>query len=122
MIAYLALTSLLIPVNIWASITPHLHTALTMRLLHGVSTLALLPLLLSLWKDRRLIQPVPGLVLAIFLGVMVVVNANIALQGMGIYLGWVDHLLLALGALSVEAYYLLEEHASPPLEYTKRNK
>ena len=116
MIIYLLLTSLLIPVNIWAAITPHLHTALTMRLLHGASVLVLLPILLSLWKDRRLIQPVPGLVLAIFLTVMVVVNVTIAVQGMGVEFGWIDHLLLALGALSVEAYYLLEEQASVPFQ------
>ena len=115
MIAYLLLTSLLIPVNIWAAITPHLHSALTMRLLHGASVLVLLPILLSLWRDRRLIQPVPGLVLTIFLIVMVVVNVTIAVRGMGVEFGWIDHLLLALGALSVEAYYLLEKKASSPL-------
>ena len=116
MIIYLLLTSLLIPVNIWAAITPHLHTALTMRILHGVSVLVLLPLLLSLWRDRRVIQPVSALVLAIFLLVMVVVNVTIAMQGMGVEFGWIDHLLLALAALSVEAYYLLEERATVPFE------
>ena len=44
MIAYLLLTSLLIPVNIWAAITPHLHSVVSMRILHGVSVLVLLPL------------------------------------------------------------------------------
>ena len=49
MIAYLVFCSLLIPANLWAAITPHLHSDLSMRVLHGVSTLALLPLLWSLW-------------------------------------------------------------------------
>jgi len=115
MIAYLLLTSLLIPVNIWAAITPHLHSAASMRILHGVSVLVLLPLLLSLWHDRRVIQPLPAMVLAVFLAVMVVVNVSIAAQGMGVEFGWIDHLFLALAALSVEAYYLLEEKASSPL-------
>ena len=116
MILYLLLTSLLIPVNIWAAITPHLHSAASMRILHGVSVLVLLPLLLSLWRDRRVIQPVSALVLAIFLLVMVVVNVTIAVQGMGVEFGWIDHLLLALAALSVEGYYLLEERAIAPFE------
>ena len=116
MILYLLLTSLLIPVNIWAAITPHLHTALTMRILHGVSVLVLLPLLLSLWRDRRVIQSVSALVLAIFLLVMVVVNVSIAAHGMQLEFGWVDHLFLALAAASVEAYYLLEERATSPFE------
>ena len=48
MIAYLVFCSLMIPANLWAAITPHLHSDLSMRVLHGMSTLALLPLLLSL--------------------------------------------------------------------------
>jgi len=116
MILYLLFTSLLIPVNIWAAITPHLHTVLTMRVLHGMSVLILLPLLFSLWHDRRFIQQVAGLLLAIFLLVMVVVNLRIAAQGMGVEFGWIDHLLLALSALSVEIYYLLEPKATAPFE------
>ena len=45
MLAYLIAVSLLIPANLWAAITPHLHSEVSMRILHGVSTLALLPLL-----------------------------------------------------------------------------
>ena len=115
MIAYLLLTSLLIPVNIWAAITPHLHTTLSMKVLHGVSILVLLPLLRSLWRDRRVIQRLPAIVLAIFLTVMVVVNVSITIQGMQLEFGWVDHLFLSLAALSVEAYYLMEAKASSPL-------
>ena len=48
MLAYLVLSSLLIPANLWAAITPHLHSDLSMRVLHGLSTLVLLPLLLTL--------------------------------------------------------------------------
>ena len=115
MITYLILTSLLIPVNTWASINAHTHSDLSMRILHGVSVLVLMPLLLSLWRDRRIIQKFPGIVLTAFLVVMVVVNVSIAYQGMGVKYGWIDHLFLALGALSVEVYYLLEEQASSPL-------
>ena len=38
MILYLIFCSLLIPANIWAAITPHLHSELSMRILHGVAT------------------------------------------------------------------------------------
>ena len=43
MIPYLILISLLVPANLWASITPHLHSDLSMRLLHGVSTAQNIP-------------------------------------------------------------------------------
>ena len=115
MILYLLLTSLLIPVNLWASITPHVHSELSMRALHAVSVVLLLPLLISLWSDRSSIRSVPAVVLAIFLCVMVRVNVQIAAQGMGVEFGWIDHLFLALAALSVEAYYLLEPNATTPL-------
>ena len=115
MIFYLLFTSLLIPVNIWAAINAHTHTDLSMRILHSVSVLVLLPLLVSLWCDRRVIQPVVALLLAIFLSVMVV-NFTIAVQGMGVEFGWIYHLFLALAAASVEAYYLLEERATAPFE------
>ena len=48
MIAYLILCTLLITANGWAAITPHLHSDLSMRILHGRSTVALLPLLWNL--------------------------------------------------------------------------
>ena len=115
MILYLLLTSLLIPINLWAAITPHLHSELSMRALHAVSVVLLLPLLISLWSDRSSIRLVPAVVLAIFLCVMVVVNVEIAAKGMPIEFGWIDHLFLALAALSVEAYYLLEPNATTPL-------
>jgi len=72
MIAYLVFCSLLIPANLWAAITPHLHSDLSMRVLHGVSTLALLPLLWSLWQGRQWQNPLVSLVLGVF-GVMLAV-------------------------------------------------
>ena len=45
MIPFLVFCSLLIPVNLWAAITPHMHSDVSMRILHGVCTLVLLPLL-----------------------------------------------------------------------------
>ena len=108
MISYLILCSLLIPVNLWAAITPHLHSDLSMRILHGVSTLLLLPLLLTLWRHRRQLQAVPAIVLSLFAIVMVVVNSWITAMGMGVEFGWLDHVLLAVAELSVVTFFLLE--------------
>ena len=108
MISYLILCSLLIPVNLWAAITPHLHSDLSMRILHGVSTLLLLPLLITLWRHRRQLQAVPAIVLSLFAIVMVVVNSWITAMGMGVELGWLDHVLLAVAELSVVTFFLLE--------------
>lgn len=44
MIAYLILCTLLVPANLWATITPHLHSEVSMRLLHALSTAVLIPL------------------------------------------------------------------------------
>ena len=109
MIAYLILISLLVPANLWASITPHLHTDLSMRLLHGVSTVVLLPPLVSMWRQRRQIQRLPALLLASFAMVLVVVNSKITAMGMGVEYGWVDHLFLAIACLAVLSFYLLSD-------------
>ena len=108
MISYLVLCSLLIPVNLWAAITPHLHSDVSMRILHGASTLLLLPLLITLWNDRRQLQAIPAIVLAVFAIVMVVVNSWITAMGMGVQFGWLDHLLLVLAQISVLLFFLLE--------------
>ena len=108
MIPYLILISLLVPANLWASITPHLHSDLSMRLLHGVSTLVLLPPLFSMWRQRRQIQRLPALLLASFAVVLVVVNSKITAMGMGVQFGWLDHLLLVLAQTSVLLFFLLE--------------
>jgi len=42
------------------------------------------------------------------------VNIQISAQGMGVEYGWVDHLMLAVAAFSVEIYFLAEEQASTP--------
>ena len=109
MIAYLILISLLVPANLWASITPHLHTDLSMRLLHGVSTVVLLPPLVSMWRQRRQIQRLPALLLASFAVVLVVINSKITAMGMGVEYGWVDHLFLAIACLAVLSFYLLSD-------------
>ena len=107
MIAYLILCTLLVPANLWATITPHLHSELSMRLLHALSTAVLIPPLVSLWRQRRSVQPLPGLLFASFLVVLVVVNIHIALMGMGVRFGWIDHLFLTIACLAVIAFYLL---------------
>ena len=88
MIAYLVLCSLLIPVNAWAAITPHMHSDLSMRILHGTSTLVLLPLLWALWQQRRNLQGFAAILLAVFAVVMLVVNSWITAMGMGVDFGW----------------------------------
>lgn len=108
MIAYLVFCSLLIPANLWAAITPHLHSDLSMRVLHGMSTLALLPLLLSLWQGRQLQSLLPSVVLGVFGVMLVLVNSWITAMGMGVEFGWLDHVLLAVSELSVVAFFLLE--------------
>ena len=106
MIFYLIFCSLLIPVNLWAAITPHLHSELSMQLLHATSTLVLLPLLASLWIQRKHLNQFNGFVLSIFLCVIVVINTWITIMGMGVKNGWIDHIFLALAAASVDTYFL----------------
>lgn len=106
MIYYLIFCSLLIPVNLWAAITPHLHSDVSMQILHAISTLILLPLLVSIWQQRKHLNQLISFILSIFLCVMVVINTWIAFMGMGVRNGWIDHLFLALAAVSVEAYFL----------------
>ena len=111
MIAYLVFCSLLIPANLWAAITPHLHSDLSMRVLHGMSTLALLPLLLSLWQGRQWQNPLVSLVLGVFGVMLVLVNSWITAMGMGVDFGWLDHVLLALAYGSVLVFFLLKPEA-----------
>ena len=107
MILYLILCSLLVPANIWAAITPHMHSDLSMRVLHGLSTLVLLPLLWGLWTQRRHLNLLSTIVLAVFALMLVIVNSWITAKGMPIDLGWLDHLLLALAKVSVLVFFLM---------------
>ncbi|NCG16331.1 MAG: hypothetical protein GWP23_05095 [Synechococcales cyanobacterium H12SWP_bin.12] len=107
-IYYLVFCSLLIPVNLWAAITPHLHSDMSMQVLHAISTLILLPLLVSLWKQRKHLNQLICFILSVFLSVMVLINTWITFMGMGVRNGWFDHIFLALAAASVEAYFLLK--------------
>ncbi|AII50033.1 hypothetical protein KR52_12950 [Synechococcus sp. KORDI-52] len=106
MITFLVFCSLLIPVNLWAAITPHMHSDLSMRILHGLCTLVLIPLLWTLWDQRRWLKPVPSLMLALFAVVMVVVNSWITAMGMGVEFGWLDHLFLALSEIALAVFFL----------------
>ena len=107
MILYLILCSLLVPVNIWAAITPHMHSDLSMRVLHGLSTFVLIPLLWGLWKQRRHLQIVSTIVLTVFALMLVIVNSWITVKGMPIDFGWLDHWLLALSQISVLVFFLV---------------
>ena len=116
MISFLVFCSLLIPVNLWAAITPHMHSDVSMRILHGVCTVVLLPLLWMLWDQRRWLRPLPALVLAIFATVMVVVNSWIAAMGMGVEFGWLDHLLLATSEVALMVFFLMAPEQEPVIE------
>ena len=107
MIYYLIFSSFMIPINLWAAITPHLHSDLSMKILHAVSTLILLPLITCIWINRKKINQFLSLLLGIFLCVMISLNSWIAVMGMGVKNGWIDHLFLALAAFSVIVYFLL---------------
>ena len=113
MISFLVFCSLLIPVNLWAAITPHMHSDVSMRILHGVCTVVLLPLLWTLWDQRRQLCPVPALILAIFATVMVVVNSWITAMGMGVEFGWLDHLFLALSEVALTVFFLMAPEPAP---------
>ena len=113
MIAYLVFCSLLIPANLWAAITPHMHSDLSMRVLHGIATVALLPLLVALCRERRHLQQVAALVLGVFAVVLVIVNSWITAMGMGVEFGWLDHVLLALANISVLVFFLLQPEPEP---------
>ena len=108
MIVFLIFCSFLIPLNLWAAITPHIHSDLSMRILHGVCTVVLVPLLWALWRKRKFLQPVFTLILAIFCVVMLTVNAWITAMGMGVEMGWLDHLFLDLSEISVVTFFLLK--------------
>ena len=107
MILYLIICSLLVPANIWAAITPHMHSDLSMRVLHGLSTLVLLPLLWGLWKQRRHLNLLSTIVLAVFALMLVLVNSWITMKGMPVNFGWLDHWLLALAMIAVVVFFLV---------------
>ena len=77
---------------------------------------ALLPLLWTLWTQRRLLRPLPALLLAIFATVMVVVNSWITAMGMGVEFGWLDHLLLALSEVALTVFFLMAPEPEPVTE------
>ena len=101
MIVYLLLCSLLVPFNLWATVSPHLHSEWAMRLLHGSSALLLVPLLIALWNGRRKQHLFAAIVLAIFAAMLIAVNSFITVAGMGVRHGWLDHVLLAVAEVSV---------------------
>lgn len=111
MIFYLLFAALFVPVNIWAALTPHLHSELSMRLLHALSVLVLVPLLVALVRSWRRLNRFMLILLASFQIVMVVVNSWIVVNGMGVRFGWLDHYFLSLAAGSVIAFFLLDPAA-----------
>ena len=58
-------------------------------------------------ETAKALQPVFTLILAIFCVVMLTVNAWITAMGMGVEMGWLDHLFLALSEISVVTFFLL---------------
>ena len=101
----MVVAALLVPVNIFNAIVPHLHDYGEMRTLHlisaGVFAVALGLLLSNCPITKgRCAPPVKFLAVsyALFLLIMVVININIARTGMGVDYGWLDHYLLACGS------------------------
>ena len=104
----MVVAALLVPVNIFNAIVPHLHDYGEMRMLHLISASVFavaLGLLLSNCPitKGRCVPPVKFLAItyALFLLIMVVVNVNIARTGMGVDYGWLDHYLLAFGSIII---------------------
>ena len=112
MILYLMLCAFMVPVNLWAALTPHLHSEASMRILHAVSTVVLVPVLIALWRSRRVVIKAVAAVYAAFMIVLLVVNVWITVMGMGVELGWLDHIFLAVAAASVILFYLILPDAS----------
>ena len=84
-----------------------MHSDLSMRVLHGLSTLVLLPLLWGLWTQRRHLNTLSTIVLAVFALMLVIVNSWITVKGMPVDFGWLDHWLLALAKISVLTFFLV---------------
>ena len=106
MIAFLLACLFLVPGNIWAAITPHLHSLASMRALHLVSSIALVPAVISIWNRRSALKRNPlAYFLVAFLVILLVVNLWIAYAGMGVEMGWLDHWFLAVANLSIIAYF-----------------
>ena len=111
MIIYLVICSLLIPLNLWAAITPHLHTDLLMRILHSFSTLILLPLMTRVWMHRQKLSKYPVILLEIYSIHLILVNGWITIKGVGVGISWLDHLMLAIAELTVPIFFLLEPNS-----------
>lgn len=113
---YLLITALFLPANLWAAVTPHLHNDLSMRLLHGASVMVLLPAWVDLLRDlqhtRHRLQNLCQLLLGLYLAILTVVNLWIFTAGMGVEMGWLNHLLLGLAMVCVITFYLLRPEAS----------
>ena len=104
----MVVAALLIPVNVFTAIVPHMHDFVAMRLLHlissGVFAIALGLLLSNCPITKGKCAPqikILAVTYALFLLTMVVVNVNIARTGMGVDYGWLDHYFLAIGCLVI---------------------
>jgi hypothetical protein len=113
---FLLIAALFIPLNLWAAITPHLHSDLSMRLLHGSSLLLLLPALVDLLRTLmgvgNRLRGLLSMVLAVFLLTLTVVNLQIVYSGMGVEMGWLAHIFLSLAMTAVITFYLLRPEES----------
>ncbi|WP_392347251.1 hypothetical protein [Parasynechococcus sp.] len=73
-------------------------------------------MLWAIWNQRRSLQPLLALALAIFAVMMVVMNSWITFMGMGVELGWLDHLFLALSEVALTVFFLLAPEQEPITE------
>lgn len=107
---YLLLTVLLVPLNLWSAVAPHLHVGISLPLLQALTALTLLPGLIDLISDAR--RPAPGekrqplLLLTALSLPLILTNLSGALQGASLEHGWIQHLLSALALASLPIFYL----------------
>ena len=92
----------LISLNLLAALFSHAHSDASMRILHGYSSIGLIPGLLTcglavglMLKDRQHAKFALAVIWFLINGLLLVVNTWIAFQGMGIPNGNLFHLALA---------------------------
>ncbi|MEB3331366.1 MAG: hypothetical protein VKI83_02585 [Synechococcaceae cyanobacterium] len=109
MLIYLLLITLLVPLNLWSAVAPHLLTAQMLPLLQLLTALVLLPGLLDLLGDVRRAprwQRTPPLLLLALTATLIPASLQSSLHGTSLESGWIQHLLASLALLSLAIFYL----------------
>ena len=103
---YLLLTTLLIPLNLWSAVAPHLLGGSSLPLLQLLTALLLLPGLIDLLWDARRQRDLPLLLLLALTATLIPSTLWSALHGSSLESGWIQQLLAALALLALPAFYL----------------